>query len=230
VAFPPCCGAEAITSHIGVSPACAQRLHQQGKIPTIRDQKVQDGRIGRTPYDLVESVVRRYVVPALGRKRMRDLVLKDIEQFYAAQCKVVQPQTAKSHCYMVKLMEDYARKRGFLKTSPVADAMKELQGVRVAPVRVPTAEEARHLLEKLTERRPYHRDRSHDMLLAMVRLAIMCGLRQGETLGLTLGNVDLDLGIIHVRLSRTRHDRIKGPKSPAGVRMVAMPPQVVEAV
>lgn len=52
------------------------------------------------------------------------------------------------------------------------------------------------------------------------RLALSTGLRLGELLGLTWGNVDIQQGCIHVTQSLTRYGDTKKPKSRAGVRTV----------
>jgi integrase len=72
-----------------------------------------------------------------------------------------------------------------------------------------------------------------DRLQLMVLLAAWCGLRFGELAELRRADVDLASGVLHVRrgVVRAAGKTIAGtPKSPAGVRDVAIPPHLVPAV
>jgi integrase len=67
---------------------------------------------------------------------------------------------------------------------------------------------------------------------AAVVLAGWCGLRRGEVLALTRGDLDLDRGLVTVRRTRTEllstADRFDAPpKTDAGYRTVAIPPHVM---
>jgi integrase len=64
----------------------------------------------------------------------------------------------------------------------------------------------------------------------MVLLAAWCSLRFGELAELRRSDVDLELGLLHVDRAVTRgdHGLVSGPpKSEAGVRSVAVPPELV---
>jgi len=61
-------------------------------------------------------------------------------------------------------------------------------------------------------------------------LALYAGLRRGEICGLQWGDVDLPLGVIHVRRQRCRADGqliVKAPKSRAGVRDIPIAPELL---
>jgi integrase len=66
---------------------------------------------------------------------------------------------------------------------------------------------------------------------ALVLLAAWCGLRFGELAALTRADLDIDAGVVHVRASAvtlSRGRRHMGPpKSPAGIRSVAIPPHIL---
>ena len=67
----------------------------------------------------------------------------------------------------------------------------------------------------------------------MVLLASWCGLRFGELAELRRSDVDAKAGVVHVRrgMVRTTSGRqVKGPKSDAGRRDVAIPPHLLPAV
>ena len=81
-------------------------------------------------------------------------------------------------------------------------------------------------LEVITEAMP-------PRLRLMVLLAAWCGLRFGELAELRRADVDLAHGMLHVRrgVVRAGGQHIAGtPKSPAGVRNVAIPPHLMALV
>lgn len=59
-----------------------------------------------------------------------------------------------------------------------------------------------------------------------LRLAVMGGLRRGETVGLRWGDVDGD--VIHIRRSVTDRGDVKEPKTPSGIRDVPLTSSVVD--
>jgi integrase len=68
----------------------------------------------------------------------------------------------------------------------------------------------------------------------MALLAAWCALRFGELAELRRADVDVKAGVVHVRRGVVRADRgerlVKGPKSEAGKRDVAIPPHLIPAV
>ena len=81
-------------------------------------------------------------------------------------------------------------------------------------------------LEALTAAMP-------DRLRIMVLLASWCGLRFGELAELRRADVNVKAGVVHVRrgMVRTTGGRVvKGPKSDARRRDVAIPPHLIPAV
>ena len=65
-----------------------------------------------------------------------------------------------------------------------------------------------------------------ERLFALFSLAAYCGLRRDEVVGLTWAEVDLDEGVAFVRETGSGD----GPKSDSGVRVVPLPPPVVQAL
>jgi integrase len=65
-----------------------------------------------------------------------------------------------------------------------------------------------------------------ERLYALFCLVIFCGLRRGEEVGLTWGEVDLDAAVVDV----VETDTGDGPKSDAGTRTVPLPARVVKAL
>jgi integrase len=67
-------------------------------------------------------------------------------------------------------------------------------------------------------------DDTGERLAVLFEVAMFCGFRRDEVLGLTWAEVDLDDGAAYVRETASGD----GPKSDAGIRMVPLPALVVE--
>jgi integrase len=62
----------------------------------------------------------------------------------------------------------------------------------------------------------------------LIRIALYTGLRQGELLGLQWGDIDLEEGVLYVRRQWTRSNEYGPTKTPAGVRRIPLPKELVQ--
>jgi integrase len=62
----------------------------------------------------------------------------------------------------------------------------------------------------------------------LIRTALYTGLRQGELLGLQWGDIDLHEGVLYVRRQWTRSNEYGPTKTPAGVRRIPLPRELVQ--
>lgn len=194
------------------------------------EDRKNDGRIGKSRHNILAITVKMSINPHLGKKDFASLTVQDIEAFYRWMVRErdLSPQTARERVYILKQIEDFARKRGYVKAPVVADALRELRGVVKKPIRTFTAQEVLHLLETAKKRKHRGQDRSHALFNCYVNIAAFCGLRHGEIAALTLGNVDLGARLLKVRHNLTAWDELKGPKTRAGIRDVPLPAHVAE--
>ena len=195
-------------------------------------QRVRDGRIGRSRYEALRSSCEGKIVPAIGAKLVRDLKEADVEEFYGALITTgnLRPVSARTQVRHLKMVEDFAVKRGWTKTRPTTDALKALRGIKREPIRTFALDEVRHLVATAATR-PFHKHlRPAAMLNCFVSLAAFCGLRRGEIGALSLDNVLLAERVVEVRRNLTEHRTLKGPKTRAGVRDVPVPAQVAEVL
>jgi integrase len=162
------------------------------------------------------SKIARYIVPAIGRHRLSDLRAGHIDTMYDTMRAngLAEATLRQAHAILGKALEDAIRK-GLLNTNPTkrADA--------------PTTEKAERDQLTVDQARTVLRTAGDD---ARWWLALFCGMRQGEVLGLRWEDVDLDRGILHIRQTlQTAEDGslIFGtPKSRAASRSWPMPPQI----
>ncbi|MHB1597128.1 MAG: tyrosine-type recombinase/integrase [Streptosporangiaceae bacterium] len=184
--------------------------------------------------------VNKHLIPGLGAHRLDRLEPDHLEKLYARmQSSGLSAGTAHHVHRTVRAALNEAVRRRHLPRNPVLLARApQLDEDEVEPYDVP---EIQRLLEAAARRRNS----------ARWALALALGLRQGEALGLTWDDVNLDKGAIRIRRSRNRPkyehgcgdtcgkspgycpQRVNirpatgGVKSRAGRRTVGLPPQLV---
>lgn len=197
---------------------------------TTLGERVRDRRIGEGHRYRVSVDLRCYIVPFIGKSRLAELTLGHLHQWQRdllAQ-KRIKPTTARTAARTLKMIYDHAMRREWIAKNPALMLLGELRGLKREPVRTFTTDEIGRLLLAL-EAPMYkgRRPRPNLFTRCAVHLALFCGLRVGEILGLRSDAVDLETGVLRVRTSLSRRDGLKGPKSAAGVRDVGLPAHIV---
>lgn len=212
----------AVGGSVTVAQACDQFMRQA-------EDRMKDGRIGRARYTSLKQAFDCSIVPLLGGVKLAELTPANVETCYQKMLRTgsLEPTTAKRRISELKLVTDFANKRGWIKTKPVQQALKELRGIAYKPVRTFRAEDVGRLLAAVDRRLPNFTHRGHHLLKTFVNVAAFCGLRWGEIAGLTVQCVDFQQRVIRVRHNMTRWNELKAPKTRAGNRDVPMPAHVV---
>jgi integrase len=184
--------------------------------------EVQTHRLDVGTLTRYEQDVRLHIVPALGRLQLARLTPQQVQALYAAKlAQGLSPRTV-GHTHVVLKSALKSAVRLGLVQSNVCDRVDPPRAAR--PQMHPlTATQANAFLEAA----------AHNRLYALFVLAIQTGMREGELLGLTWENVDLDNGFVHVQSSLQRvpgHKRIKQPKTAHSRRRIALTPHAVEAM
>lgn len=196
------------------------------------EAKHRDGRIGKARVVQLD-VVFRAIVAHLGSVKLTDLTSQNVEGFYEAQVRDrgLNPATARKRVYDMKLLQDYAIRQHLMVKTPISQALQVIRGGERKPIRVFSKDEVLILLRTAGQRGYKRRPGSTLMTNCMVNIATFCGLRYGEIIGLRLQNLDLDARMLRVRHSFCRYtEKLKAPKTKAGVRDVPMPAHVVAMV
>jgi integrase len=167
-------------------------------------------------------VVRVHLCPALGDVPLASLTAQHVQGFLNAKAAAgLAPRTVG---YL----------RGVLRQALGFAERMDLVGRNVArlarPPRVP-----RRQVNPLTieQARTFRAAIAGDRLEALYLVAVGCGLRQGEILGLRWGDVDLEGRTLSVRNALARVDgelRLVEPKSATSRRIIPMPAFVAEAL
>ncbi|MFF7388916.1 tyrosine recombinase XerC [Streptomyces scabiei] len=207
---------------------------------------VAQGKVRRTTYVNYESLVRNYVTPEFGRKKLVRLTARDIRAFLAktavtcqccAQSKDKKRPEHKRRCCALgkcckKLPSDRTVRfllvifRAALQHAVREDELPrnvELSMGTKRDIEPLTAKEGRQLLVAARDNR----------LWAAYELAVRIGLRRGELLGLRWSDVDLLEGVLTVRQALQRVGGellIVAPKTQRSARRVALPSECVTAL
>ncbi|GAA5162608.1 tyrosine-type recombinase/integrase [Ornithinimicrobium tianjinense] len=166
------------------------------------------------------KLLDQHILPALGDRRPKSITPDVVRAWYAGLDKST--PTMRSHAYsLLRTIFTTAVQDGLADANPchIRGASNAKRVHKIEPL---STAELTALVEAMPER-----------YRAMTLLAAWCGLRFGELTELRRKDIDLARGVVKVRRGVTRvgGEFIVGtPKSDAGVRDVAMPPQVVDAL
>jgi integrase len=200
-----------------------------GRAPTVEQwlrhwlNEIAVRRVRPSTWQGYESKVETRLIPELGHHRLDRLQPEDVESCYRrwaedglASSTVLQLHRILSRALKVAVQ----RGRVARNVCTLVDA-PSLVRTEVEPF---TAEEARRLLATA----------EHDRLAARWSVALSLGLRQGESLALQWTDIDLTDGLLRVRRGvqriRGRGLVFDAPKSAAGRRTIALPPQLTDAL
>jgi integrase len=183
---------------------------------------VRDEVAHRTYHNYL-SQVRNHIVPRLGKKKLKALKLEDAEGLYRSMAASgLSPATIRYVHAVLRRALNRAFVRGLVPRN-VADGAS-LPRADQKETEAFTPEEVRRFLQAA----------KHDRLEALYVLAITCGLRQGELLGLRWDDVDLEAGRLTVRRqvqrSRDGSGMISGPTKNKKSRTIRLGRVAVEAL
>ncbi|MGI8541142.1 MAG: tyrosine-type recombinase/integrase [Rubrobacteraceae bacterium] len=180
-------------------------------------------------YERYESIVRVHIVPAFGRMKLKSLTPANVRALYRDKLdgdpgKGVKPLSPRTVNYIHVTLHKalgQAVSDGLIPRNAADVKAPRPDKPEIKPL---TQDQARKLLEvaRNTDER-FH---------ALYTLALHCGLREGELLGLMWDDLDLDAGTLQVRrtLSETRTGhKFEKPKSGKG-RSVKLSRKAAEAL
>jgi integrase len=177
------------------------------------------------------ELARLHVTPYLGGVRLQQLAPTHLADLYARLLREgrrdgrpggLAPRTVGHVHRTIHRALRQAVRWQLLARNPASDL--ELPTVPKAEMVTLTREQARTLLEAAAER---------PLMRSLVMLGVATGARLGELLALRWADVDLDEGTARIGASRrivNRRMEVKGPKTEAGYRTVALGPATVAAL
>jgi integrase len=183
---------------------------------------VRDEVAHRTYHNYL-SQIRNHIVPRIGKKKLKALKLEDAEGLYRSMAASgLSPATVRYVHAVLRRALNQAFVRGLVPRNVAEGA--SLPRANQQEIEAFTLEEVRRFL----------RAAKHDRLEALYVLAITCGLRQGELLGLRWEDVDLEGGGLTVRRqvqrSRDGSGMISGPTKNKKSRTIRLGRVAIEAL
>lgn len=180
-------------------------------------------RLGLTPKtgERYEQLTRDYIIPELGKYRLQDLRIEQVERAYLdlLEAGVSVRNVRFVHAVLHRCLND-ATKRGITTFNAAHGA--RLPKKKHIEMNILDEDQVLHLLIAAQGDR-------HD---ALYHLAIKTGMRQGELLGLKWADLDWKKGIIRVR---RQVQRVKGqgmvfmpPKTKSGYRAIQLGEQALQ--
>jgi integrase len=169
-----------------------------------------------------ESYIRKHISPALGYNALGDLTPQDVQKFLNGCTKGgLSPRTVQQIRAILRSALAQAARWGYIERNVAAltDPPRQVK-TQIQPL---TATQAQRLLIGTSE----------EWYGSLFAVALFTGMRQGEILGLTWKDVDLDRGILTVRTALQRIDkawRLVEPKSATSRRTVTLPAAAIAAL
>lgn len=170
-------------------------------------------RVRPSTEETYASHLKKHIRPLIGDVPVKDLSRSHVDAFVAALERTLAPSTARGVFNTARMVARGAVRDRLLAVSPFDDV--RAPEVPRLPVQVLTAAQLRALIAATRE----------DQRAAVI-LAAGAGLRQGETLGATVGAVDWLRRTYSVSQQAVRGG-LGPPKTPASVRTVPLPEFVV---
>lgn len=163
------------------------------------------------------QLAKKYILPTLGKIKLRDLNPSAIQRFYNQKvAEGVGLRTVQKAHTVIHASLNAALKMGLIGRNP-DDATQPPK---------PTHKEMRFLNQGEVKRLLETSKRINDRNFALYFIAIVTGMRQGELLGLKWENVDLEKGILNVKFSLTRLPggslKMQKPKTKSSERSVKL--------
>jgi len=172
--------------------------------------------------DLYQSLLDRQILPALGAKRVAHITADDVDEWYASLLPYAPTRRAHSYALLSSIMRSASSGRHQL----IAENPCQIEHATHVPRRFEPKPATPEQIAVIVENMP-------DKYRALILLAAWCGLRWGEVS--ELRRSDLDLKAMTVRVERAvvwrkGQTTVGTPKSRAGVRTIALPPNLRPAL
>jgi integrase len=181
------------------------------------------GTVSRATYAAYKRDVHHHIIPALGRRKLRELTAGDIRRLYRKMAEKGLKDRS------IEYVHTTLRKS--LKAAVVDRLITHNPTDGVKPPKTPAgaAKESKALLN------PYQvkallEAASESRFESLYVVAIHTGLRRGELLGLKWADVDLEAGTLTVRRSLDVDGTFKTPKNRAARRTLRLTPRALEAL
>jgi len=187
----------------------------------VETRKVDGAPLRPRTREHYQRLLANHIYPTFKAKPVRDISMESVDCWYAKTAKDAPTVRAQAYSLLRTILET-ARKRDRLLDVNPCEIVGAGSAKRKSKTNIATFAEIDTIVSEMPAR-----------LAPMILLATWCALRFGELVELRRNDVDLQVGVIHVRRGATRVDGgwdIGPTKSEAGVRDVTIPPHVLPAI
>lgn len=172
-----------------------------------------------TTYKDYKNTVHKHAMPAFGRVKLAKLQPSHLETLYAdLRTKGLAPKSVRNVHGTMHVALSHAVRQGLVvrNVAELVDPPK----VKRPEIHVFTREQARALKDAIVGSR----------WEAMITLAIVSGMRQGELLGLQWRDIDLEASRVYVSRQLDREKTLSETKTDKGRRVIDLPAFAVEVL
>ena len=184
--------------------------------------EVAASKVRPSTLDRYRQEVRLYIAPGLGKVRLDKLTPAQVSDFYRDQLQRLSPGSVRRLHALLRRSLTVAVRWQVINWNPVTAV--DPPSIATAEVQPLSVEEVRRFFAAVRG----------DRMEARWLLAVMVGMRQGEVLGLSWEDVDLDERTVRVRQAlqyRSGHGlQLVPPKTTRSRRMVPLPDVLVRAL
>lgn len=165
-----------------------------------------------TTYYNYRKHINNHIIPKLGNIPMQKLKGVDLEKFYGDLSETMKPVTVRSIHQIVRTALSYAVRHEIVKKN-VADVVSPPRG-KEKTVNTWSEEHVLYFLDNAKDSRYY----------VAYLLAITCGMRKGEILGLQWKDIDFERRTLSVNRSLSHITKeFHEPKTSSGKRLIVLP-------
>ena len=170
--------------------------------------------IAHSTYKRYRALLVHHVIPIIGELELQKTTPSDISKVISGMREAGQsPRSQQQARALVSVGLGEAENKGYIALNPVKKVRVPInKGREIEPLGI---EEVRRLLETY----------KGTFMSARLHIALLCGLRQGEALGLRWQDIDLENGLIEVRSQVQKIDgklQLTGLKTDRSKRCIAM--------
>jgi integrase len=226
-------GASQSTAERNLKTAMVDRVAAAGAADLTRNAKVVDlsaawlieveaSNLAKSTKARYAMIVTQFVNPGIGQLRLRELSVPAVDRLLRVIKSKNGAATAKGVRSVMSSMVGMAMRHGAMTTNPTRDVAPI--SVQKKIVRALTTDETELLVKKLRA----DTDAKRLDLVDLVEFMLGTGARIGETCALRLPQVDLEGGTVEISATATAFGIEERPKTKAGWRVIAVPPNVVQ--
>jgi len=186
--------------------------------------EAKKGTVRPKTLESYKGLVRRHVIPVLGRSRLSKLGAVHLERLYRSKSEHLSPKTVRNLHFVIEAALNWAVRRDWISRNPASlITSEELPRVRRKETKVLSVSEANELMNAAKNTKSE----------ALIRLGLETGARVGELTGITWDQVDFDAGKVRIKYALQFLDgqpTLVEPKTSASVRELSISPNAIGAL